>query len=214
MKNNLEITEPETKQSPWDSDLKVISRVLVQVPMKLLLVCNNIAERVDENEFSIVTDIVDRTIDCVCLSDDYYIPKQSVTPGSIDYLNDEYHHSVVIHRHPDDHNTFSSTDKAYINQNFELSLLYTKKDNFINGVYNLKLEDAIVPIPVKVQVIDGLSDIDITNIDTKRNELFPLSKIERQFEPDETSICTAEDILTELRDLSNRLDMMESFYYR
>ena len=92
--------------------------------------------------------------------------------------------------------------------------LYTKKDNFVNGVYNLKLEDAIVPIPVKVQVIDGLSDIDITNIETKRNELFPLSKIERQFETDANSICTAEDILTELRDLSNRLDMMESFYYR
>jgi len=214
MKNNLEITEPESKQSPWDSDLKVISRVLVQVPMKLLLVCNNIAERVDENEFSIVTDIVGKTIDCVCLSDDYYIPKQSVTPGSIDYLNDEYHHSVVIHRHPDDHNSFSSTDKAYINQNFELSLLYTKKDNFVNGVYNLKLEDAIVPIPVNVQVIDGLSDIDITNIETKRNELFPLSSYERQFEPDAGNLFTAEDIFAELRDLSNRIEMIENFYYR
>jgi hypothetical protein len=68
MKNNLETTEPESKQGPWDSDLKVISRILVQVPMKLLLVCNNIAERVDENEFSIVTDIVERRlIACVCL---------------------------------------------------------------------------------------------------------------------------------------------------
>ena len=214
MKNEFQMTEPEAKQDPWDSELKVVSRVLVQVPMKLLLVCNNIAERVDENEFSIVTDILERSIDCVCLSDDYYIPKQSVTPGSIDYLPDEYHHSVVIHRHPDDHNTFSSTDKAYINQNFELSLLYTQKDKFVNGVYNLKLEDAIVPIPVKVQVIDGLSDIDITKIETKRNELFPLPRYERQTEPDADNLITAEDILTELRDLSNRIDMMESFFYR
>jgi hypothetical protein len=214
MTSEIATTEPETKQGPWESDLKIVSHVIVQVPMKLLLVCNNIADRVDDNEFSIVTDIAERSIDRVILSDEYYIPKQSVTPGSIDYLNDEYHHSVVIHRHPDDHNTFSSTDKAYINQNFELSLLYTQKEKFVNGVYNLKIEDAIVPIPVKVKVTDGLSDIDITNIETRRNELFPLQRYERQFEPDAGNLFTAEDIFAELRDLSNRIDMIENFYYR
>ncbi len=214
MTSEIATTEPETKHGPWESDLKIVSYVIVQVPMKLLLVCNNIADRVDDNEFSIVTDIVEKTIDCVRLSDDYYIPKQSVTPGSIDYLNDEYHHSVVIHRHPDEHNTFSPTDKAYINQNFELSLLYTQKEKFVNGVYNLKIEDAIVPIPVKVKVTDGLSDIDITKIETKRTELFPLQRYERQFEPDANNLFTAEDILAEIRDLSNRIDMIENFYYR
>ena len=214
MTSRITTTEPETKHGPWESDLKIVSHVIVQVPMTLLLVCNNIADRVDDNEFSIVTDIADRSIDRVILSDDYYIPKQSVTPGSIDYLNDEYHHCVVIHRHPDEHNTFSPTDKAYINQNFELSLLYTQKEKFVNGVYNLKIEDAIVPIPVKVKVTDGLSDIDITNIESKRNELFPLSRYERQFEPDAGNLFTAEDILAELRDLGNRIEMIENFYYR
>lgn len=208
-----DLDKPE-KRNPWDSDLKVVSQVLAEVPMLLLLVCNHIAERVDDNEFSIVTNIADKTIDRVVLSADYYVPKQQVTPGSIDYLQDEYHHSVVIHRHPDGHDSFSTTDREYINQNFELSLLYTKKDKFVGGVYNLKLEDAVIPIPVKIHITDGLEDIDITNIDAKRNELRPMRMNYRQDEPESEFLYSADDMMTELKDLNARIEMLESYFYR
>ena len=53
-----DIDKSETR-NPRESDLKVVSHELVEVPMLLLLVCYHIAERVDDNEFSIVTDITD-----------------------------------------------------------------------------------------------------------------------------------------------------------
>jgi proteasome lid subunit RPN8/RPN11 len=106
----------------------------VIVPLKLLLVCNSIVAKLDGEEFSIVTNIESRTSDTLTLSEEYYIPKQRVTSGSIDYLPDDYSHSVVIHRHPNGLNTFSKTDHEYINQNFELSLLYTEEEYFVNGL--------------------------------------------------------------------------------
>ena len=108
--NKLQSYKEESTKSAWESDLKVIEKMKVIVPLKLLLVCNSIVAKLDGEEFSLVTNIKSRTSDTLKLSDEYYIPKQRVTSGSIDYLSDEYSHTVVIHRHPNGLNTFSKKE--------------------------------------------------------------------------------------------------------
>lgn len=88
-------------ENQWESELNIISSIQVVIPVKLYLVCNQIAGKVGGNEFSIVTDIKEKDNQNILLNDDFYIPKQKVNPSNIDYLPDDYHHSVCIHRHPD-----------------------------------------------------------------------------------------------------------------
>jgi hypothetical protein len=149
----------------WDSGLIIIDRMKVVIPVKLLLVCNQIASKVDDNEFSIMTDIKEKGNSEVILNDSYYIPKQVVSPTYIEYQPDTYEHSVCIHRHPDGMNRFSGTDREYINQNFKLSILYTRQDGFVNGIYNHKIDDTcIIQLPVEISVDYNLEPLDITNI--------------------------------------------------
>lgn len=208
------LNENKPEQSTWESDLKIIDKIKVIVPLKLLLVCNSITAKLDGEEFSIVTNIESRTSDTITLSDKFYIPKQRVTSGSIDYLPDEYSHTVVIHRHPDGMNNFSKTDQEFINQNFELSLLYTEKDYFVNGVYNLKYEEAIIPIPVKPVIDYGLEEIDIANIEpmiystrvdsnSGRNETKGLNDID-------DFLYSYEELFSEINELNSRLEFLET----
>ena len=208
------LNENKTEKSTWESDLKIIDKIKVIVPLKLLLVCNSITAKLDGEEFSIVTNIIERSSDTITLSEDYYIPKQKVNEASIDYLPDEYSHTVVIHRHPDGFNSFSKTDQEFINQNFELSLLYTEKDYFVNGVYNLKYEEAIIPIPVKPVVDYGLEEIDIANIEPMiystrvdslagRNETKGLNDID-------DFLYSYEELFNEINELNSRLEFLEN----
>ncbi len=199
----------KSRDSPsmsWESDLKVIERMRVIIPLRLLLVCNSIAAKLDGEEFSIVTNISSRISDTIILSENYYIPKQSVTSVSIDYLPDEYSHSVVIHRHPNGLNSFSKTDQEFINQNFELSLLYTAEDYFVNGIYNLKYEDAIIPIPVKPLIDYGLEEIDMANIDPVYNRtVSPVNYSDK-----DDYIFTYEDLYSEINELTFRIEALEN----
>lgn len=233
----IDVTVPETNLNKeklnrnnrstncWESDLKVINKVKVIVPLKLLLVCNQIASKVYDDEFSIVTDIISKDLNSIELSENYYIPKQIVSSGSIDYLPDEYNHSVVIHRHPDGLNKFSSTDQKYINQNFELSLLYTKQDSFVNGIYNLKLEDSIIPISVEVEIQDGLEDIDISNIESNRINDFNFERLDIiqnsiakgntvSQKVTESELYTFDDVMNQVIELNHRIEMIEEYFYR
>ena len=154
----------------WESGIKVLETVDIVIPARLLHVCNQIAGKVRGDEFSILTNILEQDNDTITLSEEFYIPKQKVASTSIDYLPDteasNYH--VVIHRHPDGMNTFSSTDRNYINQNFQLSILYTEEGGFVNGVYNLKHNDYLIQIPVEIYIDYGLEEIDISNIEQER----------------------------------------------
>lgn len=162
MKNKKTKTKSEAES--WSSGIKVLERMEVIVPVKLLIVCNHIAGKVRGDEFSIVTNIKEKDDTELFLSEEFYIPKQEVSASYVKYLPDTYEYNVVIHRHPDGFDDFSGTDNNYINQNFELSLLYTKRDGFVNGVYNLKLNDYLIPIPVKVYIDYGIEDLDLSNI--------------------------------------------------
>ena len=157
--------EKKDKKESWDSNIKILKKIEVILPLKLLLVCNQISDKVRGDEFSIVVNIKEKDNETIELSEEYYIPKQIVTSTSIEYLKDEYKNNCVIHRHPDGMNNFSSTDKTFINQNFELSILYTKQDGFVAGIYNLKHDDYVIQIPVECFVNYGIEDIDVSNIE-------------------------------------------------
>lgn len=204
--NILKARDSPSISCSWESDLKVIERMRVIIPLRLLLVCNSIAAKLDGEEFSIVTNIIKRSSDTITLSEDYYIPKQRVTAGSIDYLPDHYVHNVVIHRHPNALNTFSRTDQEYINQNFELSLLYTAEEYFVNGIYNMKYEDAIIPIPVKPVIDYGLEEIDMTNIEPIYNRsVTTLTNTDK-----EEFLYTYEELFSEIADLTFRIEALEN----
>jgi hypothetical protein len=163
----IEAKFEEQKKEAWESGIKILKQMEVIVPLKLLLICNQIAGKIkDESEFSIVTNITEKDEETIFLSEEFYIPKQIVAHASIDYLPDEKDsgYKVVIHRHPDGCNSFSGTDQTFINQNFELSILYTKKDGFVHGIYNLKYNDFLIQIPCNIIIDYGLEEIDISNI--------------------------------------------------
>ena len=153
------------KREAWESGIKILDKMDVIIPAKLLFVFDKISSMVHADEFSIVTNIKEKDDNTIILSEEYYIPKQKVANTSIEYLPDEYSFNTVIHRHPNGMNNFSSTDINYINQNFELSILYTTEDKFVNGVYNLKLDNYLVQIPVEIYIDYGLEEIDISNIE-------------------------------------------------
>jgi len=159
------LKDKKEKSEAWESGIKILKRMQVVIPLKLLLVCNQIADKVNEDEFSIVTNIAEKDDIEITLSEEFYIPKQIVSHSNIEYQPDDYKFNCVIHRHPDGLNSFSNTDQEYINQNFELSILYTKRDGFVNGLYNLLHESGyMIQLPVQIYVDYGIDEIDITNI--------------------------------------------------
>ncbi len=160
------------RKEPWESGIKVLESVDVVVPVRLLHVCDAISKKVFGDEFSILTNIKEKDENTIFLGEEFYIPKQRVSQTSIDYLPDNYSFNTVVHRHPDGMNTFSSTDRNFINQNFELSILYTREGGFVNGIYNLKHDDYLIQIPVIIYIDYGMEDIDITNIE--RESIFSL----------------------------------------
>lgn len=195
----------------WEADLTIINRMLVIIPVKLYLACLQISNKVSSNEFSIVTDIKEKDSSKILLSDIFYIPKQRVTSGSIDYLPDTYRHNVCIHRHPNGCNGFSPTDKEFINQNFELSLLYTKSEGFINGIYNLKTDEkTIVQLPIEIIIDHDFERIDISNIKIeddlfKKDKPVISKKLTRPDDDENIKAASKEDIDI----LEARVDMLE-----
>jgi len=153
------------RKEPWESGIRVLENVDVVVPAKLLHVCDAISKKVFGDEFSILTNIKEKDENTIFLRDEFYIPKQRVSHTSIDYLPDNYSFNTVIHRHPDGMNSFSSTDRSFINQNFELSILYTREDGFVNGIFNLRHDEYLIQIPVIIYIDYGMEDIDISNIE-------------------------------------------------
>ncbi|MBS1492219.1 MAG: hypothetical protein JST55_01835 [Bacteroidetes bacterium] len=154
-------------EAGWESGIKILDTVKVIIPLKLLLVCNQIADRLSGEEFSILVNLTEKD-KVIRLSEEFHIPQQVVSNASIDYIPEDYNFNTVIHRHPDGMNSFSSTDKNFINQNFKLSILYTYKDGFVHGIYNLKHDNYLVQLPIEISVDMGLDLIDIQNIQTVR----------------------------------------------
>lgn len=159
-------------QPGWVEESTITRKMNVHIPLKLQLVCNNIAKRVGGNEFSIYCRIDRKEGNNIYLSDFYVIPEQTVSPASIDYGKDpDTKVDTVIHRHPDGLNSFSGTDESYINRNFECSILYTKAGGFVYGIYNMDMgNDVKLRLDVEPIITDGLGEIDISMIKEKKYE--------------------------------------------
>jgi len=169
-----DLSNKRATSGAWESGIKILESVKVIIPLKLLLICNQIAERLSGEEFSILVNHTEK-YNIIRLSEQFYIPQQVVSSTSIDYIPEDYNFNTVIHRHPDGLNSFSSTDKNFINQNFKLSVLYTRRDGFVGGVYNLKHSESIIQLPIEIVVDTGLEQIDISKINTVRDSFFKSS---------------------------------------
>jgi hypothetical protein len=153
----------------WDSGLKVISPpILIDVPKSIVDVMRAIDISLADNvEFSIYVKADVSNIECIVVSEDYYIPKQTVSAASVDYNESPIDgFNAVIHKHPRGVMSFSGTDDEYINQNFTVSILWCG-GNFVDATVNydagagikLQLEGYVY-----VDDIDDLPDVDVSNI--------------------------------------------------
>jgi hypothetical protein len=156
----------------WESNLQTYHKMIADIPLRLLLVCNHLADNEPKitdkkREFSIVSKIEKVEGVNLVVSKNHYLPKQTPEPYKIDYLEDPkiHEYDVVIHRHPDGNHSFSPIDMEYINQNFRLSILYTRPKGFVKAVYNYKVSEmSYLQVDVEVRLQCNLGKIDTKNI--------------------------------------------------
>ena len=160
----------------WDSGLKVVSPpILIDVPKVIADVIRAIDKKISSNvEFSIYVKADTSDVECVRISEEYYIPKQSVSHSSIDYNDvpgDGF--NAVIHKHPSGIRSFSSTDDEFINQNFTVSILWCAGE-FVDATVNYDIEAGTkLQLPGYVYVDDAveLPDVDVSNISIYRGNI-------------------------------------------
>ena len=126
----------------------------------------------------------------IVVSEEYYIPKQTISGGSVDYdeplgiLREQQGFNVVLHSHPFTKNKdgwFSKDDMEYINTNFPISLL-------ANGLHEIIRAHVILETPQKgydIRVELGYGDIhtfsnesmEIVGLDNirKKKAIFPMT---------------------------------------
>ena len=153
----------------WDSGLKVISPpILIDVPQSLVDVMRSIDRAVVGSvEFSIYVKADVSDIECIVISEEFYVPKQLVSGASVDYNEPPMDgFNAVIHKHPRGVRSFSGTDDEYINQNFTVSILWCDGE-FVDATVNydagagikLQLEGYVY-----VDDISVLPYVDVNNI--------------------------------------------------
>jgi hypothetical protein len=107
----------------------------------------NIALPQDEFSFLLKCDI-DWEKHIITINDtDVYFPKQKVSSAFVNYLEDKPEYNGVLHKHPGKLKTFSSTDNTWINQNFQVSLLWVV-DEFCPGIINIPSSAGRIQLPV------------------------------------------------------------------
>lgn len=149
----------------FDSGMTLIkvSDIVIRVPMVILAVCNQIQEKVGNNEFSIFCkgQYTSRGYE---LSHEFVIPEQDVGGATVDYLNEDdgilrsQGWNVVIHSHPFQMHNFSSSDEETINHHFTASVLYSQ-GKFVNSRLNIDLPGARLQLEPKV-----IMDVDVPQV--------------------------------------------------
>ncbi len=165
--------EKDPYDNIWDSGLEILKPV-IEIPHKLLIVCNTIHDKVDEIEFSI---LVKGKWDSNCfrLEDAYLIPKQKVTRYSVDYLEDlgAYKRdgfNTIIHSHPFKSAHFSGADDEYINSNFICSILFSDGE-FTASIINVDIEKG-KKLQISPQMSMILDSCEIAGLDNIIEERF------------------------------------------
>lgn len=93
---------------------------------------------------------------------EYIFPRQETTPASIRFTEEppgpEW--NVVIHRHPQGCRSFSSTDRASINEEFLASILFIPQWEFPDAVVNIPIAPGSkFQTRARVRVTGGLVDV-------------------------------------------------------
>lgn len=126
--------------------VKVASSLDVEIPEKIKDVCDYYANKIEE-EFAVLTNIAKEKNGKVFLSNEFYIPKQTVSSAYIIIDPEDTNvgnYNTIIHRHPDGMHSFSKTDEDNINLNFKCSFLYTQRSGFVKGIYNVDVHTGIM----------------------------------------------------------------------
>ena len=154
----------------FDSELTIADKVTIRVPIKILNICKVIQSKVNHNEFSILVKATWKK-NILELTEDYIIPKQTVSSASVDYTEDlnEYKkqgYNVVIHSHPFKSSSFSRDDIETINAHFTASILYSCGE-FTRAVITVPLNNETklqIDAEIEMYIPELNEDIDISNI--------------------------------------------------
>jgi hypothetical protein len=160
------------KDKILDSGLET-TQPKVWVSSKLLAILSAIQDKAERNEFSVLLKGVWGPAGFV-VRDDYVIPKQEVSGTSVDYKEPlapyMENYNVVLHSHPfSQTSSFSGSDEATININFDCSLLYTGDRKISEAVLNVQVPGgALLQLkaeifeyaPKPVVTVSGLENIE------------------------------------------------------
>ena len=131
----------------FETGIKVHRRAKVVIPFSLAGLMNYVLMSLDDksNEFGLFlnsrVDEKDPMRHVIDLSLPWTLPEQEVTSTHIDFKEtfgrDKY--NTVIHRHPNGVNRFSPTDAEYINESFDVSVLFVPRYDFPDALVNIKV---------------------------------------------------------------------------
>lgn len=141
-------------QDTFRTDVFVVDDPIIYVPHHIQMVCDAIQTSFKGKEFSILVKGVWKK-DGFYLTQDYVIPKQKVSIGSVDYeplaAYVENGYNTVIHSHHDlGCDTFSITDLDYINSFFPVSILYSR-GNFTTANINFSIAGGFARYKARVK---------------------------------------------------------------
>lgn len=159
IKNNKKNkTNIEIKKDHWTNEsVRIVKSIKCYVPKTISNVMKALNKKFISSEFSIFCIMDYNKIEKQFEVDDiYYIPKQKVSSASVDYLEDAPEgYNLVIHKHPRGYRSFSGTDDAYINQNFNFSLLW-EGGNFVAGQARITTEYGQLSLPLDINEEDDV----------------------------------------------------------
>lgn len=147
------------KNKVWrNEEVRFIEKIKCYIPTAIIDIMNGLDKMFSGDEFSIFAKSNwDKENKILRISEEYFVPLQEVSAAAVDYLEqppDGF--NVVMHKHPGSNSkTFSGIDDDYINQNFDVSLLWSGS-KFTHGHVRTKTEfgnilinlDLVIPEPI------------------------------------------------------------------
>jgi len=211
-------TKRKSGSSPkvWrNNDVTIIEKLECYVPQKIEQIMKSLTNKFSNEEFSIFCianyNKEDKRYE---LSDEYFIPKQEVTSVHIDYEEDApENYNCVIHKHPSGCKNFSGTDDTYINQNFDLSLLWVN-NGFELGQVRVKTQFGNIKLCLKI-ITDKQSFIEIPkellNKITKKQVVTYKSNIYGYQNNSFTKGSTANNFINKKEEENKRLSLLDDY---
>jgi hypothetical protein len=137
---------------------EIIKEFICYVPRKISDIMKTANRALPNDEFSFFVKCdIDYPNRVVYVTDSWFFPRQEVSAASVNYKEDNSEYNGVIHKHPGALKTFSVTDDNYINQNFQVSLLWVVNDGFVNGRINIPTEAGRVQLKLNIVTQDDIN---------------------------------------------------------